>query len=321
MQSCNDLNKNRIGILMGGSSTEREISLKSGNAVYEALKKRNYNVIPLDLTTEIEKEVISMIKKFNISVAFIALHGRFGEDGTVQKILEKLRIPYTGSGKTASRIAMDKVASRRIFQHYNIAVPRFAIINKNKQYSPKMITKRLKDFPLVVKPATQGSSVGVSIVDNFQDLDKAISSALQFDSKIIVEEYIKGRELTVGILEDKPLPIIEIVPKLKFFNYQAKYQSDKTDYIVPAELPNNVYGEVQRIGLKAHRVIKCKDFSRVDLILDVENKPVVLEINSIPGLTTKSLLPKAALVSDIDFSELCLRLVKLALCQKKINKK
>ena len=321
MQSYNDLYKNRIGVLMGGASTERDISLKSGRAVYKVLKNKNYDVIPLDLTSEIEKEVISIIKKADISVAFITLHGRFGEDGTIQKILEKLRVPYTGSDQKASRIAMDKLASRKIFRRHNIAVPKFVIINKNKQYNFKIIVKELRGFPVVVKPTTQGSSVGVSIVDNLEDLDKAISLAMQFDSKIIVEEYIKGRELTVGILQDKPLPVIEIVPKEIFFNYRAKYKSDATDYIVPAELPNNIYRKVQKIGLRAHRVIKCKDFSRTDLILDLENRPVVLEVNSIPGLTATSLLPKAALASNIDFSELCSRLIKLALCQKKINKK
>jgi len=320
MQSSNDLNKNRIGILMGGASTEREISLKSGSAVYEALKNNNYNVIPLDLTTEIEKEVISMIKKADISIAFIALHGRFGEDGTIQKILEDLRIPYTGSGKTASRIAMDKVASRKIFQHHNIPVPKFIVVNKKKEYSLEMIAEALKTLPLVVKPATQGSSVGVSLIHDFQDLDKAVSLAFQFSSKIIIEEYIKGRELTVGILEDKPLPIIEIVPKEKFFDYRAKYQSGKTNYVVPAELPDNITKNVQEIGLRAHKAINCKAFSRIDLILDLENRPVILEINSIPGLTLTSLLPKAASALNIDFSELCLRLIRLALCQKR-NKK
>jgi len=320
MRSQIDLYKTKIGVLMGGASTEREISLKSGDAVYSALRDRNYNVIPLDLKTEIEREVISIIKKADISVAFIALHGRFGEDGTIQKILKKLKIPYTGSNQKASRISMDKLVSRRIFQRNNIAVPKFVVINKNRQYNLKVIIRKLKTFPLVVKPITQGSSVGVSIVDNFGDLDKAVSLAFQFDSKIIVEEYIEGRELTVGILEDNPLPVIEIVPGETFFNYRAKYKLKDTHYIVPAELASNIYRRVQRVGLRAHRAINCRDFSRVDLILDIDNKPVVLEVNSIPGLTAKSLLPKAALASNIDFSELCLRLINLALCQRR-NKK
>lgn len=319
MQTNCDLYKNRIGVLMGGTSTERDISLKSGSAVYAALKEKGCNAVALDLKTEREKEVVSLIKDSGISVAFIALHGRFGEDGNIQRILEKLKIPYTGSGHKASRIAMDKVLSYKIFRKHNIKIPKFIVVTK-KGYKAKSINKKLGDFPLVVKPITQGSSVGISIVDNFKDLDKAIILASHFDNKIIIEEYIKGRELTVGILENKPLPVIEIISKDKFFDYKAKYQSDRTDYITSLELSDGLYEAVQQTSLKAHKVLGCEDFSRVDLILDNNYKIVVLEINSIPGFTTTSLLPKAALVSKIEFAELCLRLINLALCRKKRKK-
>lgn len=308
----------RIGVLMGGISSEREISLKSGSAVYDALKSRNCDVVPLDLKTEKEKDIALAIRGANISFAFIAMHGRFGEDGTLQGILDRIGIPYTGSGKKASSMAMDKIASRKIFKLHGIPVPKSVIISK--QYDVNAIIKKLKDFPLVVKPATQGSSIGVSIVRDIEGLGQGIRLALKFDNKVLVEEYISGRELTVGILDDRPLPVIEIVPKEFFFNYEAKYQAGTTEYVVPAQLPQDIARKVQKMGLGAHKAIKCQDFSRVDLILDKKNRPVVLEVNSIPGMTSKSLLPKAALASNITFDDLCLKLIKLGLCRRKNRK-
>ncbi|MFA5155877.1 MAG: D-alanine--D-alanine ligase [Candidatus Omnitrophota bacterium] len=301
----------RIGVLMGGPSTEREISLKSGNAVYESLKGIGLDVIALDIKTAGREENLHLIKSSGISCAFVALHGYFGEDGKIQVILDEAGIPYTGSGAEASRLAMDKVASRAIFQDKGIRVPRSEIVLKDSSFSPGDLCAAL-GLPLVVKPATQGSSVGLSIVDKEQDMPAALALALSFDEKAIVEEYIRGRELTVGILEEKALPVVEIIPKHRFFDFEAKYQYGLTEYIVPAELDPTVSLELADNALRAHNALGCSGCSRVDIILAKGNTPFVLEINTIPGLTATSLLPKAAKAAGIDFSHLCATLIRLA---------
>lgn len=296
----------RIGVLMGGPSSERQISLKSGQAVYRALKEQGLDAVPLDIRNDPSKR----IKKAGISIAFIALHGRFGEDGTIQRILESLHIPYTGSGTIASYLCLDKIASRRIFKNYNIPVPEYDILNRK---SWKMYFKRLDfKFPVVVKPSSQGSSIGVSFVDRANKLEQALDYAFSYDETIIIEKYIEGREVTVGILEDKPLPVIEISPLRKFFDFQAKYEKGKSDYIVPARLPPASYSRIQRTGLLAHQALGCHTFSRVDMILN-RGTPYVLEVNSIPGLTSTSLLPMAARAQGISFGQLCLKIIHSAI--------
>jgi len=295
----------RIGVLMGGPSAEREISLKSGKAVYQALKEQGLDVVPLDIRNNSSKK----IKRAKISCAFIALHGKFGEDGTIQRILESLRIPYTGSGVIASRLCLDKLASRRIFKHYNIPVPEYDILTR------KSWKKRLKElalkFPVVVKPSSQGSSIGVTFVDKIRNLNRAINLAFNYDDTVIIEKYIKGKEITVGILEERPLPVVEIVPTTQFFNFQAKYVKGKTDYVVPAKLPKASYNRAKRLGQLAHKALGCRTFSRIDMILS-RGTPFVLEVNSIPGLTSRSLLPMAAAACGIDFAQLCLKIVQSA---------
>lgn len=206
----------RIGVLMGGPSSEREISFKSGRAVYQALKEQGLEVVPLD----IGNNSLPRIKQAKISCAFIALHGKFGEDGTIQRILESLQIPYTGSGIIASELCLDKVASRRIFKDYNIPVPEYSVLQRS---SGKSCLKGLKiRFPVVVKPSSQGSSIGISFVDKGCALSKALKLAFSYDQTVIIEKYIKGREITVGILKNRPLPVVEIIPKRRFFDFQAK---------------------------------------------------------------------------------------------------
>lgn len=289
---------------MGGSSSERKISLKSGKAVCQALKKQGLNVIALDIKSP---NCLSAIKKAKISCAFIALHGRFGEDGTVQRILESLRIPYTGSGVVASYLCLDKIVSRRIFKQRNIPVPEYDVLNR------KSWQKRLKDlsfsFPVVVKPSSEGSSIGISFVDKQSKLKPAIEQAFKYGNAIIIEKYIKGREITVGILGQRTLPVVEIVPKKRFFDFQAKYEKGKSDYVVPAKIAKGHYKNAQDLSLLAHRALGCAGFSRVDMIL-AKNGPVVLEVNSIPGLTSMSLLPMAAKAAGINFNRLCLKIVQ-----------
>jgi D-alanine-D-alanine ligase len=296
---------------MGGPSTEREISLKSGKAVCEALKLLNLKVIPIDIKTDNIEENIRLIKSHKIDCAFIALHGRFGEDGQIQEILDTLNIPYTGSGTLASRLAMDKVYSRKICEVYGLPVPRYEILDKST-YHPNWKVDNSLNFPLVVKPATHGSSIGLSITDNKEELDEAVDLAFGFDERILIEEYIGGREVTVGILDNMALPVIEVIPKKRFFDYEAKYQSGMTDYVVPAQLKGDIAKKVQQIAMSMHQLLGCFGCSRVDMILSEDNVPFVLELNSIPGLTPTSLLPKAAKVAGVEFTQLCIKLIKLA---------
>ena len=308
----NDFGK--IGVLMAGPSLEKKISLKSGRAVCAALKKGGFKVIPVIIKTDRVEDNLRLLKLKRIDCAFIALHGRFGEDGGIQKILESLKIPYTGSKVKASCLAMDKIASRKIFLRHGLKVPASKVLKKDSYNGMDLSELNL---PLVVKPATHGSSIGLSIIDQLEDIPQAINLAFTFDKRIIIEEYIKGRELTVGILEEEAMPVIEIVPKRVFFDYQAKYKKGLTDYIVPAKLNPLVASRVKRAALSAHRLLGCFGCSRVDIILNERQEPFILEVNTIPGLTETSLLPKAAKKIGIDFTSLCLKLIKLAHAQTK----
>ena len=307
----------RVGVLMGGPSSEREISLKSGKAVLFALIASGVDALGIDIVTDNKEENIRLLRNYNLDCAFIALHGRFGEDGAIQEILERVNLPYTGSGVKASRLAMDKIGALKIFRDGKLYVPRSHFLerpayNKNNNFSNDL------GFPLVIKPANHGSSIGLSIVELQQEIPAAIQLAFQFDERIVVEEYISGRELTVGVLDEKPLPVIEIVPKHKFFDFEAKYQAGLTDYIIPAPLQKDVAENVQQAALKAHQLLGCFGCSRTDIILSRDNLPFVLETNTIPGMTATSLLPKAARILGIDFNRLCLKLLELAYEKTKV---
>ncbi|MDD5292323.1 MAG: D-alanine--D-alanine ligase [Candidatus Omnitrophica bacterium] len=299
----------KIGVIFGGLSSEREISLKSGKAVLAALLEGGFNAQAVDLKTEEPQEVADIIKNSGIDVAFIAMHGRFGEDGKLQAILEKLNVPFVGSGSLSSALAIDKIASMRVFKENNIPVPRCEILNIRKKDN---LDKSRLSFPLVVKPQAQGSSIGVSFVKNIRELDKALDLAFQYDKNVILQEYIDGKELTVGILDNCALEPIEISPKNKFFDFQAKYNKGMTEYILPASVDGNSRNQAQSLALKSHQALGCRHFSRVDLMLDKEGNPFILEINTIPGFTSTSLLPKAALYQGITFVDLCLKLLTLA---------
>ncbi len=301
----------KIGVLMGGPSSEREISLKSGSSVYKALKEAGLNVVAVDIKTDNAKDNLELINATGIDCAFIALHGYFGEDGQIQEILDIAGLPYTGSGAMASKLAMDKVWSRQLLEIHGLNVPRYRTLDKASfSYNWSMYSRI--DFPMVVKPASAGSSIGLSIVEDRKGLDNAVDCAFAYDERIIIEEYISGREFTVGILEDKALPAIEIVPKNKFFDYEAKYTAGFTDYIVPARVDNEVMFNLQSGALATHRILGCFSYSRTDMILGRGNLPFVLELNSIPGLTPTSLLPKAAALKGVDFTNLCIKLLDSA---------
>ncbi len=302
----------KLGVLMGGPSTERGVSLKSGKAVYESLKQLNLDVIAIDIITDNIEENKKLIEAQKIDCAFLALHGRFGEDGQIQEILDSLKVPYTGSGALASRIAMDKVASREIFENHGLRVPKCAVIEKSVYKRIHAFDVKHMKAPFVVKPVAHGSSVGLSIADKEGDLYNAVNLAFSFDERVLIEEYISGREVTVGILDDNVLPVVEIIPKKRFFDYEAKYQSGMADYIVPAKLEVKSIYDLGQIALTAHKALGCYGCSRVDIILHNGNIPFILEVNTIPGFTQTSLLPKAAKAAGIGFAQLCIKLIQLA---------
>ncbi len=310
MKETEDLG--HIGVLMGGPSSEREISLRSGKAVTEALKSEDCRVTAIDLTTADENEVKKVISDADIDIAFLALHGKFGEDGTIQAILESMGIPYTGSGVEASRIAISKIQTQKALKNKNVPVPNFYVLQKSDKFSEDDLLKELGGLPVVVKPDQEGSSIGVTVVREKKDLAGAFKEAFSFGPQVLVEQFIEGRELTVGILADEALPVIEICPKEGFFDFTAKYQKGLTEYIVPAVFEDETAKRVQQAALKTYQAVGCRDFARVDVMLNKNNSPYVLEINTIPGFTSTSLLPKAAKCRGYEFADLCIKLIKLA---------
>jgi len=315
-----DIAKKRIGVLMGGPSCERDISIRSGTAVHRALKNKGLDAVPIELgpssTMNGYNEMVQQkIRSSNPDVVFIAIHGEFGEDGRVQEILEDMNMPYTGSRVNASRLGMDKVRSKEVFKLHNIPMPRYIVIDKeafDPNANPEVYFKKL-GAKVVAKPSDEGSSIGLAIVDSEKDFYKALKTAFKYSDRVIVEEYIEGREITVGILKNKALPIVEIVPKKRFFDFEAKYKKGLTEYKVPADIGKKEYDVSQDIALMAHNALGARVFSRVDMILSRKGGPLVLEVNTIPGLTEMSLLPKAAKAMGIDFGELILKILEESL--------
>ena len=304
----------RIGVLMGGPSAERPISFQSGTAVCEALRSRGHDVAAVEIPQDVTG-VEALLAAARLDVAFIALHGTFGEDGAIQAILERLGILYTGSGILASRCGMNKQAARQRFAAEGITTPPVVVLSPThrRHGTPAERIAAKFPYPVVVKPCSQGSSVGMSLVARAADLDAAVEAAAAYDETVLVEAHIRGREMTVGILEEEALPVIEVVPSHAYFDYEAKYQPGLTAYHVPAALPEVVARRCQEAALRAHRAIQARHVSRVDLILDAHEAPVVLEINTIPGFTAMSLLPKAARVAGIEFPMLCECIIAAAL--------
>jgi len=289
---------------MGGLSPEREVSLTTGQAVFEAVQRNGLEAITID----VDRKIAVTLEQSNIDIAFIALHGTYGEDGTIQGILEYAKIPYTGSGVLGSAIAYDKVKSKEIFKFNGIPSADYQVFNR----SQKNKTSRSLDLPVVVKPSTQGSSIGISIVKQESEWPKALELACKYSEEVLVEKFIEGRLVAMGMNGEQPFPIVHIKPKSEFYDYESKYTQGKTDYICPAELSDEEKSRCEETAIKVVRALKARGVPRVDAILDDQGIPRVLEINTIPGMTPISLLPMAAKQAGMNFDELVLEILKTA---------
>ncbi|MFN3395298.1 MAG: D-alanine--D-alanine ligase [Thermodesulfovibrionales bacterium] len=303
----------KIGVLMGGDSAEREVSLRSGMAVYNALRRKGYNVTAID----VGRDICGILSREGVEIAFLVLHGGYGEDGSIQGLLEVLGIPYTGSGVLASALSMDKEASKKIFTYHGIPVPPFVVLSE-KERVEKIFDHTFCPFemPWVIKPSKEGSSIGVSIVRTEEEINTALDSAFRLGRKIIIEKYIEGREIQVGILNNRVLGSIEVRPKKAFYSYEAKYTPGLTEYISPPEISDEDLRRIEDFGLKAHIVLGCKGATRVDTILSKEGDVYVLEVNTIPGMTETSLLPKIARQSNLEFDDLIEEILRDAIVQE-----
>ena len=300
----------RICVLFGGSSDERSISIRSGTAILEALKRKGLSVEGIDARNGFQKEL--KLKKPDL--AFIALHGKGGEDGFVQRVLQNLRIPFVGSASRASLCAFDKSRSKKIFREHHIPTPSWILLHR-RNWKKNLGGVKL---PAVIKPLRNGSSIGVVMVHTQTQLKSALQKSFLRYDKILVEEKIEGSEFTVGILGEQALPVIELRPKRAFYDFKAKYTKGLTEYLVPAPIDKTLAKKLQQMAKKTHHVLGLRDFSRVDFMVNHKNQPYVLEANSIPGFTETSLLPKAAQAVGIDFDELCVKLLNLA--RKRVQK-
>lgn len=296
----------RIGVIAGGTSAEREVSMRSGRAIYNSLLGIGYNAVFIDAA----ENLCEILKEENIEIAFMALHGGSGENGAVQGLLEIMEIPYTGSGILASALAMNKEMSKKIFIYHDISAPPFATVDIKQAGTRDKINVQfittIVDFPLpwVVKPVSEGSSIGVGMVKNEDDIESAFEEAFSYGDRVIIEKYIAGKEIQIGVLGNKALGGVEVRPSQEFYNYEAKYTPGLTQYILPPEINDSAYGTLKAMALKAHKALGCKGATRVDLILDESNNPFLLEVNTIPGMTETSLLPKIAKHAGLEFPDL-----------------
>ncbi len=296
---------------MGGASSEREVSLRSGQAVCGAFKRLGLDVHGVDARNGFRKQLSSTKPR----MVFIALHGRGGEDGAVQKVLEELDIPYIGSTPRASLQAFDKLKSKKIFDLHNIPTPPWiCLTRKNWEANWKKLSP-----PVFLKPVREGSSIGIILAKTERDYEAGLEVSLKQYSSVLVERKITGREFTVGILGEKALPVLELKTKREFYDYEAKYTKGLTEYFVPASIGEDLSNTLRTLAEKVHKELGLRDFSRVDIMMDSAGRPYVLEANSIPGFTETSLLPKAAKAAGIDFDHLCLELVELASRRLKVG--
>jgi D-alanine-D-alanine ligase len=294
----------KIAVLMGGPGSERDVSLATGRGVSKALRSLGADVVDVD----VRDEDFQLPK--DVDLAFLTIHGTFGEDGTLQKILEDRGVSYTGESVEGSRSAFDKFLTKEKFRGHNVVTPEWEVIEVGQR--PKI------PVPLVVKPPCQGSTVGVVIVKNESELDSAIKEAGKYDRKLLVEKFVSGRELTIGILGDQALPILEIIPKGGFYDFTNKYPflnpqaGGGAEHVCPARIDEKKTAEIQELALRAFRALGLQVYGRVDVILSDTGEPFVLEVNTIPGMTEASLLPEAAVAAGIGYVDLCARIIELS---------
>lgn len=270
----------KIGVLMGGKSSEREISLKSGNAILQSLLRKGYNAVGIDADNNLTEK----LRKKRIQVAFIALHGRWGEDGTVQGLLEMMGIPYTGSGVLGAAISIDKAIMKLLLDSIDLPTPAYAICKAGNDIK--------FPIPFVVKPANEGSTIGISIVRKKEEKPGAVQNALKYDKKVLFERYIEGDEITVGIVNDQVLPVIQIRPLKGFYDFEAKYTKGQTEYVIPAKISKKVDKRAQSLALAVYKTFELSGCVRIDMIVD-KDMPLVIDVNTSPGMTETSLVPKA----------------------------
>jgi D-alanine-D-alanine ligase len=295
----------KVAILYGGRSTERDVSLRSGAGCAEALRSRGYDVTPLD----VDLEVAARLRELKADVAFVSLHGRWGEDGAIQGLLESMAIPYTGSGVLASALGMDKVFSKLLFRDEGLDVVEYRVFPREKA-AHIGVGDLPFGLPAVVKPAGEGSSVGVHIVREAEALVAACLDAAAYKGEIIVERFVKGMEVNVAVLDRKALGAIEIVPSREFYDYVAKYTPGTTQYFYPARLPPEHVKRLNAAAETAHLALGCDGVTRVDFIVPPDGTPYILELNTLPGMTATSLVPKIAAGNGISFADLCERLLE-----------
>ncbi len=296
----------RVGVLLGGPSSEREVSLKSGKAVAEALRRKGYQVVEIDVGQDLWERLDE------IDVAVVILHGKPGEDGVVQGLLEMKGIPYTGPRVLGSALAMNKLVSKKILRQHGVNTAPYRVVRKNGKSLPGEDQLGENVFPVVVKPSDEGSTIGVSIAHNESELKDALDKAFSYSDEVIIEKYIAGKELTVGVVGDTALPVLEIRPKKGLYDYESKYTKGLTEYLVPAPIPEEIAKKAQEWALIAHRALYQRGVSRSDFRLSEDGELFYLETNSIPGLTETSLLPKAAKVLGIEFDDLAEMILKSA---------
>lgn len=282
----------KVGVFFGGISAEREVSIKSGKAVIAAAEKLGFDCYPVDVT----REFLSKLDIPSIDVAFIAMHGRYGEDGKIQSLFELKSIPYTGSDVISSAISLNKKYTKIIFKQADVPSAGYEIL-RYPNVTPVL------GLPFIVKPVNEGSSIGMSIIRDRNHIKTGLEQAYTYDKELLVEKYISGREFTISFLNNEPLPVIEILPKKEFYDYAAKYTAGLTDFIVPARINNELRDKLQKTAIKAFHSLDCNDFGRVD-IMERQGKLFVLEVNTIPGLTEFSLLPKAAKAAGFSFEKM-----------------
>ena len=299
-----------VAVLMGGNSSEREVSLTTGMEVIRALQAFGYDVSPCPYDKDFS-EVEDDIK--SVDVVFNALHGGDGEGGIVQERMDELGICYTGSGSESSSLAMDKNLSKRLMRKNDIQTPKWLHLKGKDDVE---LGNEKFTYPVVVKPNSEGSTVGVTIVKNEYDLDESVKLAFQFDTEILIEEYIKGREITVAVLENEVLPAIEIIPSHGIYDYACKYTAGMSEYVCPAEMPEKTAKQLADVSVKIFQLLGCRDYSRVDYRMTDKDEFFCLEVNTLPGMTSTSLVPKAAKAMDISFPELIDRILKCAMKRK-----